>query len=237
MQKDLDMLLKIQEIDYDITELEHSKSYIPEIINTLKLETEELSRQLKAAEDRVKELTLNKKNWEVEVGGWQEDLEKFKKQMLLIKTNKEYDALTAEIETRKQKIAENEDQILQAMQELEETNPKIEELKKKLQEAEKGNSKRIDELQEQIDGVDSKIKIKLDERKKVTPQLGRTALATYERIRKKCTPVVVSIRKRACGACYKSFPPQRIQEIRKGDGLLTCDNCGRILSWSPDSDN
>jgi uncharacterized protein len=47
--------------------------------------------------------------------------------------------------------------------------------------------------------------------------------------------VMVAIRKRACGACHKSVPPQIIQEIRKGDKVYTCDNCGRMLIWTEES--
>lgn len=232
MQKDLELMLQLQEVDYDIDELDRSKSYLPEIINKLKAETEEVASLLTQAEEKVKQLNLDKKRWEIEAASWQAELDRFQKQMRDIKTNKEYDALMTEIEVRKQKISQNEDLILQALQELEEQTPKIDEFKKKLEETKKTNLQQIATLQKQIDGVDSKIAIKLEEKKKVTRQIDKVSIATYERIRKKCTPVVVAIRKKACGACYKSFPPQRIQEIKKGDGLITCDNCGRILIWT-----
>jgi len=232
MKKDLELMLKLQEMDYDIDELERSKSYLPEMINKLKGEIDEITSALTQAEQRIKQLNIDKKNWEIEAAGWQEEQQKFQRQMRDIKTNKEYDALMAEIETRKQKISQSEDLILQAMQELEELAPKLEEFKKKLEETKKGNQEQMAELQEQIDGVDTKIKIKLDEKKRITIQINKVAVSTYDRIRKKCMPVVVAIKKKACGACYKTFPPQRIQEIKKGDGLITCDNCGRILIWT-----
>jgi predicted nucleic acid-binding Zn-ribbon protein len=207
------------------------------MIERLKSETQEIGDHLKQTEERTKQLNLDKKNWEIEIAAWQGELEKFQKQMKDIKTNKEYDALMAEIEVRKQRISQHEDLILQAMQELEELTPKIEEYKNKLAEASRNNQQQIAELQKQIDGVDSKIKIQEDEKKKVVSKINKAYIATYERIRKKCTPVVVSLRKKACGACYKTFPPQRIQEIRRGDGLITCDNCGRILIWTGENGN
>jgi len=232
MQKDLELMLQLQEVDYDIDELERSKSYLPEMITKLQAETEELRVLLTQTQEKVRQLNLDKKRWEIEIASWQSELERYQKQLREIKTNKEYDALMAEMETRKQNISQNEDLILQAMQDLEEETPKIDELKKGLEEVSKANLQQTNELQKQIDGVDVKIKIRLDEKKRVTSQINKVAIAAYERIRKKCTPVLVAVRKRACGACYKSFPPQRIQEIKKGDGLITCDNCGRILIWT-----
>jgi predicted nucleic acid-binding Zn-ribbon protein len=46
---------------------------------------------------------------------------------------------------------------------------------------------------------------------------------------------VVPVRKKACGGCFKQIPPQRIQEIRRGDRIFSCDSCGRILIWSDDN--
>lgn len=232
MQKDLELMLKLQEVDYEIDELERSKSYLPDMINQLKAQIDEVAQALEQAQQRIKQLNLDKKNWEIEAAAWQEEQQKFQRQMRDIKTNKEYDALMAEIEIRKQKISQNEDLILQAMQETEELAPKIDEFKKSLEEVSKTNHKQITELQKQIDGVDEKVLIKQDEKKRISLQVSRVAISTYDRIRKKCMPVVISVRKKACGACYKTFPPQRIQEIKKGDGLITCDNCGRILIWT-----
>ncbi len=232
MQKDLELMLKLQELDYEIDELERSKSYLPDMLNKLQVQIDETGQTLQQTEQRIKQLNIDKKNWEIEAAAWQEEQQRFQRQMRDIKTNKEYDALMAEIEVRKQKTSQNEDLILQAMQEIEELTPKIEEFKKKLEEVSKTNQKQMAELQKQIDGVDEKVKIKQDEKKRLSLQISRVAIATYDRIRKKCMPVVISVRKKACGACYKTFPPQRIQEIKKGDGLITCDNCGRILIWT-----
>ena len=49
--------------------------------------------------------------------------------------------------------------------------------------------------------------------------------------------VVVSVKKRACGACYKALTPRKIQEVKKADKVLTCDHCGRILFWIDEDSN
>ena len=179
MKPELEGLLKLQTIDYDIDELERSKSYLPEMIEKLKSETLEIANLLKQTEDKIKQLNLDKKDWEIEIDSWQGELERFQKQMRDIKTNKEYDALMAEIEVRKQRISQSEDLILQAMQGLEEETPKIEEYKNKLEEIGQNNQQQMAELQKQIDGVDSKIKIRLDEKRRVVTQIKKVAFGTY----------------------------------------------------------
>ena len=46
--------------------------------------------------------------------------------------------------------------------------------------------------------------------------------------------VVVPVKKRSCGACYKQLEPHVVQEVKKADKVLTCDSCGRILYWAGD---
>ena len=59
----------------------------------------------------------------------------------------------------------------------------------------------------------------------------KATLSVYERVRRgRGSPVVVAVKKNACGACFKAQPPQRIQELRKGLTVITCDNCGRFLT-------
>ena len=62
MKKDLELMLKLQEMDYDIDELERSKSYLPEMINKLKGEIDEITSALTQAEQRIKQLNIDKKN-------------------------------------------------------------------------------------------------------------------------------------------------------------------------------
>jgi len=44
---------------------------------------------------------------------------------------------------------------------------------------------------------------------------------------------VAEARNRSCTACFMSLRPQVMAEIRRGDDIITCDNCGRILYYVP----
>ena len=49
--------------------------------------------------------------------------------------------------------------------------------------------------------------------------------------------VVVAVKRRACGACYKALTPRKVQEIKKADKVYTCENCGTLLFWDNDVSN
>ena len=109
IEKEMEMLLKLQNIDYDLGELERSKDYLPEMINNLEREMEETRNALKASEQEFKEQNLLNNKLDIDLATFNQELAKFQKQMLAIKTNKEYDALTTEIANRKLKISETEE--------------------------------------------------------------------------------------------------------------------------------
>ena len=44
---------------------------------------------------------------------------------------------------------------------------------------------------------------------------------------------VAEARNRSCSACFMALRPQMMAEIRRGEDVITCDNCGRILYVAP----
>ena len=236
IEKEMEMLLKLQNIDYDLGELDRSKDYLPEMINNLERETEETRNALQISEEELKEQNLLYNKLDIDLATLNQELAKFQKQMLAIKTNKEYDALTNEIANRKIRISTTEEEILKILTNMDDLKEKIKQYKQKLEEVEKNNVTQLVHLREELGSIEDKIKIKEGDRKNITVRIDKRLLATYERVKRgRGDQVVVTIRKRACGACYKSIPHQMIQEIRKGEIIYTCDNCGRILIWTDKS--
>ncbi len=63
------------------------------------------------------------------------------------------------------------------------------------------------------------------EAKKVDPQL----LAKYRSIKQHCTPPMARLVNGQCSGCFMSLPSATLLDIRNGDRIVECDNCGRIL--------
>ncbi len=238
MNGDLELLLKLQNIDYDLGELERSKEYIPDMMENLRKEVEDSKTKYGTLKDELSSARIEQKDIDLTVQQKQERLKGLQGQMMAIKTNKEYDALISEIDKLKEDITDLDSRGLELLELIENNEKEIAGMEDQMSSVEKVNTEQLSSLQEQIDSVGSKIQSKETERKQVADKVGKRARATYERIRKgKGGAAVVAVKKRACGACYKSLPPQRIQEIRKGERLITCDSCGRMLIWTDDSNN
>jgi len=237
LQHDLALLLDLQEIDDELGELERSKIYLPEMIHRLESEITNLQTEIEESKTTLLESQKEQKALELEIDSDKQQLENYQRQMRTIKTNKEYDALTAEIDSKKLEISEKEERVLTLMATIDECREKETELSSRLEEVKNGNSEQLKHLNEQSSSLQAKIDNRLEKRNKLAGNIKRQVIGIYERVRKgKGGLVVVPIRKRACGGCFKQIPPQRIQEIRRGDRIFSCDSCGRILIWS-DEDN
>ena len=60
---------------------------------------------------------------------------------------------------------------------------------------------------------------------KLDPQL----LAKYRSIKQHCTPPMAKLVNGQCSGCFMSLPSATLLDIRNGDRIVECDNCGRIL--------
>ncbi len=235
MQQDLSNLLKLQEIDYFLGELERSKEYLPDMMENLKRELAESQLRYETALSDLEDAKLKQKNLELEVKTKETDLQKYQQQMMSIKTNKEYDALVAEIDTIKTSVSSMETELLETIDLIGTLETNIEEFKEKLTQTKDNNGKQLAILQEKIDTIGDKVSAKNGERNLVTTEISRQVFSIYDRVRKgKGGSAIVPVKNRACGACFKALTPKKIQEIRKSVKILTCDNCGRLLYWDAD---
>jgi uncharacterized protein len=231
MHPDIEHLLKLQEVDEQLMELERSKEYLPEIIANVRREVSEAQSAVSDTQRLLAEAQLKHRQLEGDLKEAQEALERYQAQMNSIKTNREYDALTAEIDATKERIGFIEDEIILTLNEGDELTTRLEEAKKRLELMEQSNTDQLANLEREMGSVETKVRSKLDERNNISVRVTKGTLSVYERVRRgRGSPVVVALKKNACGACYKSQPPQRIQELRKGLTVITCDNCGRFLA-------
>ena len=232
MQNQLELLLKLQVIDYDLGELERSKEYLPDMMENLSREIEESQAKYETAVSDLEAARVKQGSLELEIKTREGNLAKFQQQMMSIKTNKEYDALVAEIDAVKADISSKETELLETIDLVGNLEKNIVEYKEKLEQVKENNTRQLEILQQKIDSIGDTTSAKKDERQRITSTIPRNIISVYERVRKgKGGSAVVVVKRRACGACYKALTPKKVQEIRKAEAILTCDNCGRMLFW------
>jgi hypothetical protein len=238
MLETLEMLTRLQGIDQKVDQLAHTRVDLPEQIENLKRQVQELEVVIEEDKARLEQLEKDRRTEELSLKEAQDELHKYQQQLYRIKTNREYDAIQAEIDSQKGKISQHEENILNIMAESEEVMENLEARTQELEQTKTENVPKWEQLEKELLSIDDRIAAEKDQRRNVTVRMDENILNVYERIRKvKNGLAIVPIRKRACGGCFKTLPPQKIQEIRRTDRIITCENCGRILYWENKSES
>ena len=226
----LEYLILLQQVDKKLFYLDFSKGDLPKTVARLK---ESINNSKKQIENVKKEYELIEKeriSTENLVELSQEKLKKYQNQLYDVTSNKEYDAITQEIETKNKEIEEGETNILEMIEANDEHQGLLKEYEKESEQFKKDLKAKEKELNGLIKATE-KEELELNhKREKIVVRLKKLILSRYERIRKaKSGIAVVSITRNACGGCFNAIPPQKIVEVEKLQMLIQCDVCGRIL--------
>ena len=230
MYERLKVLYQLQLIDDQLDELEELRGDLPNMVRSLEARINEINDEIKNKETEQNESVEKRAQNEEEIEKLKESQKKFKAQLYQVRNNKEYDALTKEIDHSEEQIArlETENNTLADLSksltaQIDEVKPQLDQLNGELKEKEA-------DLKEIIK-VNEKEETKLqDERKKIEEQVKKPDLSVYTRIRKaKKGKAVATIKRAACSGCHNIVPSQRQLEIRRNNRIFTCEYCGRIL--------
>ncbi len=224
-------LYELQKIDSQIDEINKVKGELPEEIEDIEDEIAGLNTRVEKINAEIEELNTLTKQRRREIDQAQMQIAKYNEQLANIRNNREFDAITKEVEYQELEIEHAEKRLKEYATigkakklSLEQTEATIAERmidltakKAELDSIESETADQVNALAAQAE----KAKTKIDER----------LLTAYDRIRSKVHNglAVVTVQRDACSGCFNRIPPQRQVEVRQGKKLIVCEYCGRIL--------
>lgn len=234
MLQDLALALRLQALDRKIASLENEIATLPKHIAEIEKKLDSHTRRLEADRAALTANQRDRKKLEGDIQVEEQKMSRLKDQMLQAKTNEQYRAFQNEIAYAEGAIRKSEDKILDLMEQSEplEKNVKAAEtdLKKQQQhvEAEKKSAR------ERTAADQKEVAETRSDRQSVAGQMDPKVYNEYERIRKKTknTPIADATEGR-CDACQIALRPQFFQDLKRGDKIMFCESCGRILTYNP----
>ena len=236
MLPELEALLQLQRYDARLMEVQRKRDAIPGRREALKAAVD----QAKSGQDRAKKdlerIRLDRRTQEKEIEVIQAEGAKLERQLLDVKTNKEYQVMLHEIELLKNKRSDRETIVLEQFEKEESLVAQTKQAEQRIAEEERKLKAGEADLEREAATLDQSIhSIKVD-RDLVRPNVPKALLARYDRLAGTRDGIAVAeVRKGACSACFKSLTPQTMQEARRTDVVLHCESCGRILIWAEGS--
>ncbi|GAB3531616.1 C4-type zinc ribbon domain-containing protein [Pontibacter brevis] len=228
----LEALLKLQTIDSQLDEIKRVRGDLPEEVQDLEDEIEGYAVRVRKFDDEVAFLNdsiAQRKQATKDAEGL---IRKYEEQQQNVRNNREYDAITKEIELQKLEIQINEKKIREAHYQIEQKINEIEGTKHRLEERRKDLENKKKEL-DQIVGESEEEETQLEkERNKAATNIEDRLLSAYTRIRGNVRNglAVVTVKRDACGGCFNTVPPQRQADIAAQKKVIVCEHCGRILA-------
>lgn len=231
MREQLELLIQLQDIDNQLLELRQERGNLPETVERLRAEIEETTHGLDTKREEQLGAGKERRRIENEVELAKVSLKKYQDQLFKVTTNREYDAISSEIETARTTVQNGESRIIELLDREEELTALIGTMETHLEEIKADFEVRDAELQEKIAETSDLESGLIVRREKMVLQLARPIYAHYERIHiaKEDGMGVARVYSGACGGCFAAIPPQKLMEIAAMEDFILCETCGRIL--------
>jgi uncharacterized protein len=224
-------LYELQLIDSKIDRLRTVRGELPLEVSDLEDIVAGLETRLNNVTEEVQELENQINEKKQNIKDFQSNIKKYESQQNKVRNNREYDAITKEIEFQNLEIQLAEKRSKEAKAAIMIKSELLEKSKVEFEERSKDLKVKKGELDEIISETEKEEKELLKESEKASAKIEDRLLNAYKRIRANTRNglAVVTVDRDACGGCYNKIPPQRQLDIRTNKKIIVCEHCGRVL--------
>ena len=233
MKAELQQLVALQNLDTTIRKLEKDLEAIPKRRAEIEAEFDQRAFEITALENRRDEAKHSRARLENEVVEQKGRAERAERNLMSSKKQDEYTAAIREADAARKQISTLETQILETMEVLEQTEGALKERTDEIASLNSDREARLKLFDDEKSSQSERLSAARAEREKVSASLPKALSSLYSRISARIRDgvAVAEARNRSCTACFMSLRPQVMAEIRRGEEVITCDNCGRILYY------
>ena len=228
----LEALVKLQFIDTKLDELKKLRGDLPDEVQDLEDEIEGYRTRQSKYETGQREIEDNIKKHKESIKEAEKLIKKYTEQQKNVRNNREFDAITKEIELQEleiqiceKKIKEGKELIIEKREEIEKTDVFVKE-----------RGDHLENKKKELDGIlaesHEEEKRLLADREKAAKKIEEKLLKYYERLRGSLSNglAVVRVVRGAAEGCNIVIPPQKIAEIREKKKIVIDEHSGRILA-------
>lgn len=228
----LEALMRLQTIDSQLDEIRRVRGDLPEEVRDLEDEIAGYEVRVNKFDEEIQAINDNIAARKQAIKDSENLIRKYEDQQSNVRNNREYDAITKEIELQRLEIQISEKKIKEGYYQIEQKNNEIAGTKQKLEERRKDLSSKNGELQVIVSESEEEERALMQEREEAVKHIEDRLLMAYSRIRQNVRNglAVVTVKRDACGGCFNTVPPQRQSDIASHKKIIVCEHCGRIFA-------
>lgn len=229
MKEVLQQLANLQYIDSRIDELKQLRGDLPEDIMDVETDIVRLEAKQAKLEQEDKDLSVELNQLELDITSSSEKAAKYEEQQLSVRNNREYDALTKEIEVQKQVVEKAHVRIEQAAKRKEMVAPEKAEIDAQLEEVQAKLAEMKTNLDSVMSSTEEEETMLLEKRDEVVKNIDQRYLRNYNRLRDGLTNGIAVVAMDRGAAFGMTLPPQTQVEVRRMNKIIFDESSGRIV--------
>ena len=230
--KKLESLVKLQTIDSNRDELLKVRGALPDEVMDLEDEIAGYQTRVEKQNQELAELEEKIESNKTAIKDAEKLIKKYEEQQMNVRNNREYDAITKEVELQQLEIQILEKRIKESYGKIDTKKEEIAVTSETLSE----RSKDLDSKKSELETISAESEVDeqklVKDRDKASKHVEDRLLVAYNKVRKNMRNglAVVAVKRGACGGCFNVVPPQKQAEIREKKKVIVCEHCGRILA-------
>ncbi len=231
IEQKLKALYELQTIHSEIDKIRIVRGELPMEVADLEDDVAGLETRIHKIKEEINELEdeiVNRKNTMKQAAA---AIKKYEEQQNNVKNNREYEALSKEIEIQGLDILVSEKKIKEYTFEIGNKTRVLEVAEASLVERHKDLDLKKSELDVITKETEKEEDAAMKKAAKAEKLIEERLLIAYERLRTNAKNglAVVTVSRDSCSGCFNKIPPQRQSDIRQGKKIIVCEHCGRIL--------
>ena len=225
-------LVALQKVDDAIHTIKNELGQAPLEVDTLEQRFAALEEQHAKLLDKLAHLQEQQKRLALEIEDDATRIKKSKSKLMQVGNTREYHAMLREMDNLEKSNRSREEEKLTLHEALQIENTNLEELSGLYASVKTELEEKRGTLQTRMNVAQEQLNILQKERSTVGLAIPAPVFSRYEFIRNRLAhPVIVSVNQGVCSGCHIAVPPQTFIELQRGQQILSCPNCQRLIYW------
>jgi len=229
---ELSKLIDVQELDKVIQEVAGELQRLPDELKAAEAALEDLQAQQAAAFQELENLQKKRRDTEAEIAEMEASIKKSRGRLMEIKSNLEYKAMLKEIAFKEDQRDQRETRLLELLEQIEAKGRALAEIEAQVKERQAVLARQTAAVAAELEKLAARRAGLEEQRKKMRKGLPPQLLKRYEFIRQRRNGTAIAlVYEGVCSGCHMNILPQQFIDLQKGEEILQCPHCQRILYW------
>ena len=235
MKSELEKLVELQKTDTQIRKLKKSIETAEQRRAGIEQEFERHAFEIRDIQGRSEAAKTERADLERQITESKASLERANRNLKNSQNQKEYEAAMREADVLQKHINALETQTLEKMTAVEEVEQTLADRADEISSIEGDRQKALGDFDSELENQRKELGTEMKKREEVFVTLPASLATIYDRLAQRSRDgiAVAEVVNGACSACFMSFRPQVLVELRTSDKIITCEECTRILYIEP----